>query len=299
MTALHIPVRVDGLAKMFPHRVARTSELYRLGLTGRIVHAWQELLPGVVLLSSTGTPRDRLLRAALRYAEPDPVITGYDALQLHGLPIPSPTGLVHLTVPGTNRVTAHPKLRLDRLRQPPPSTRRRGYPVTTLPRATIDAARWSATRTELTTLLRLACVHGGTTPAELWAELEVSPPRGRPAVREALDQLKVSVIDLRQARARRVVVMTGLPAPTWRRRITLDGHTIIGVADAWWDDIALAWRLLDNRRPPGPDPLSNAGVHVVRTPVTQLVEAPEEVADELRGAHARAHLATRPTVIAC
>ncbi|MCO1577639.1 hypothetical protein M8C13_17930 [Crossiella sp. SN42] len=298
MTATHVPVRLDGLAAMFPHQVAKTTELFRLGLPGRLVHSWREPLPGVVLLTGTRPTRAGFLRAALRYAEPDALLTGYDALQLHGIPIPGLDGTVHLVVPYANRTRPAKPLRMERLRQLPKWTVSRGFPVTSVARATLDAARWTRCPTELGTLLNLACAHGGVTAAELWAELDDSPQRGRPAVRAALEKLDVKVVDIRQARARRVIALGALPPPTWHRRITLDGRQLLGMADAWWDDLALAWRWLDNPRPEGPDPLTAAGVHVVRTPVERLVAEPELVAEELCAAHALARLTSRPDVIA-
>ncbi|GAA2802608.1 hypothetical protein [Crossiella cryophila] len=299
MTTTLVPVRLDRLAAMFPHQVARTSELYRLGVPGKLVSSWREALPGVVLLTGNRPTRAGFLRAALRYAEPNAVITGYDALQLHGIPIPGLDGTVHLLVPFANpRLTPVPSLHVDRLRVLPKWTMSRGFPVASVARATLDAARRTRGPTELDTLLRLACAHGGVSPAELSTELAESPQRGRPAVREALDKLPRNVVDIQQARAKRILTVAGLPRPTWDRRITSDGRQLLGTANVWWDEVGLAWIWLENRRPDGPDPLANAGVHVVRTPMGRLAEAPEALAEELRMAYSLARLSPRPGVIA-
>ncbi|MCK2241025.1 MULTISPECIES: hypothetical protein [unclassified Crossiella] len=299
MTTTLVPVRLDRLAAMFPHQVARTSELYRLGVPGKLVSSWREALPGVVLLTGNRPTRAGFLRAALRYAEPNAVITGYDALQLHGIPIPGLDGTVHLLVPFANpRLTPVRSLHVDRLRVLPKWTMSRGFPVASVARATLDAARRTRGPTELATLLRLACAQGGVSTAELLTELDESPQRGRPAVREALNKLPLNVVDIQQARAQRILALAELPRPTWDRRITSDGRQLLGTANAWWNEVGLAWLWLKNRRPDGPDPLANAGVHVVRTPVEQLAEAPDTVAEELRMAYSLARLSPRPGVIA-
>ncbi|MBP2474061.1 hypothetical protein JOF53_002933 [Crossiella equi] len=297
MPAHVVSIRQDRLAELFPHQLAHASTLYRLGLPGAYVNSWRQLLPGVVLLSGDKVTRETLVRAAFVFTSPYALLTGYDALQLHGVPVVGPDPAIHLLVPDRFRPRTPPPLRLERLRHLPRPLLRKGFYVTSLVRATLDAARWARDRREVERLLRLARERVGI--AALHAELDGSPRRGQSVVRRVLDRLGGVDQDIRDARARRVVAASGLPTPAWRREVRTPDGALIGLADAWWEEVGLAWRWLDHRRPEGPaDALAVAGVHVLATPVRRLGEERAAVAEELRAAYARARLSPRPLVIA-
>ena len=110
-------IQLDKLNNLFPHHVARAEELIGLGLCGSSVYRrcqpggpWQRVLPGVLLLgNSPPTPMQRV-QAALRYAEPDGVLTGRHALVLHGMRSapPMPYDAVHVLVPKGRSLQGYP-----------------------------------------------------------------------------------------------------------------------------------------------------------------------------------------------
>src|SRR5438445_2713153 len=101
-------IQLDKLTGLFPNRVARAEELVELGLSGSSVYRrcqpggpWQRVLPGILVLGNSPPSEKQLVRAALRYAEPDGMLTGRYALLLHGMRSapPLPNGAVHVLVP--------------------------------------------------------------------------------------------------------------------------------------------------------------------------------------------------------
>src|SRR6266540_3275865 len=85
-------VDLDALPTLFPHRVARATELIALGLTGTTIYdrcrpngPWQRLAPGIVLLTAEPPTRTQRIASALRHAGPGAILTGWDALTRHGM----------------------------------------------------------------------------------------------------------------------------------------------------------------------------------------------------------------------
>ena len=82
----------------------------------------------------------------------------------------------------------------------------------------------------------------------------------------------------------------------------------MATADAWWDEVGLAWEVdsyaFDLSPADATAALSRAarltasGVLVVHTPPAQLRDEPSAVADLLRGAYEQAAARPRPPVIA-
>lgn len=147
---------------------------------------------------------------------------------------------------------------------------------------------------------------GKVTPATLRDELDRLGPKGVALPRRKLAEIDDTVRSIAQGWAKRLVQQAGLPSPEWRVPITSSNGTHVATADAWWDEVALAWEVDSYAFDLSPADataaltraarLTASGVLVVHTSPTQLREEPAKVADLLRGAYGKAKARPRPEV---
>jgi hypothetical protein len=165
--------------------VIRTSELQAHGISrGTITRRTRPggpgrpLMPAIVLLHNGPPTRDDMRLAGLLHAGPGAVLTGSDALELHGMSrMPPPTGLIHVLTPADRRRGGAGKLlveRTDRLPAPAPGR----WPLASIERAALDVTRRTRDRDVVRAVLAEAVQRGRTTPARLIAELEAGSNRG-------------------------------------------------------------------------------------------------------------------------
>ena len=285
-------IDLDALGGLFPHRVATALELLSLGLPSeelalrcRPHGPWQHVLPGILLLARTPPTRAQLVRAALRYGGPQSLLTGLDALQLHGLRALPATGPVEILVSRPLEPTA--KLRITRVRRLPDPVLRRGFLVAPLARAAVDAAKALCHRDDLRAVLTEVVRHGGVPVSDLRAGLARAPEPARQVLAELADGIR----SVPQAWARAVLDDLPLPPPAWGVPLTTPEGRFLGIADAWWPDRALAWQFTTPT--PRTDLLSAAGAVVLHTTPTRLRQQPAAVAQDLLRAATQA--ITRPT----
>lgn len=294
-TSNRTTIDLDALGGLFPQRVATASELLGLGLPSgelavrcRPQGPWQQLLPGILLLARTPPTRAQLVRAALRYGGPKTLLTGVDALQLHGLRALPATGPVQVLVDRPVEPTA--RVLITRIRHLPDPVLRRGFLTAPLARAAVDAARALRLRDDIRAVLTEAVRYGGVPVAELRPSL----CRGPEPVREVLAELADGVRSVPQAWARAVLDDLPLPDPGWGVPLyTAEGRSL-GTADAWWDHLALAWQFSN----PGPraEPLAAAGAVVLHTAPVRLRQSPAAVAQDLLRAADQAAHRPRPAI---
>ncbi|MFI9009683.1 hypothetical protein ACIGNX_20875 [Actinosynnema sp. NPDC053489] len=287
-------IDLDALADLFPQRVATASELLALGLpTAELVARcrtggpWQHVLPGILLLARTPPTRAQLVRAALRHGGPQALLTGVDALQLHGLRALPATGPVHVLVNRSLEPTA--KVRATRVRRLPDPVLRRGFLTVPLARAAVDTAKALRARDDVRAVLTEAVRHGGVPVGEL----RVGLARGPEHARQVLAELSDGVRSVPQAWARAVLDELPLPPPAWSASLTTPDGRRLGVADAWWEDRGLAWQF--SAATPRTAALSAAGAVVVHTTPALLRHSPAAVAQDLLEAAARATNRRKPT----
>ncbi|ROP40865.1 hypothetical protein [Saccharothrix texasensis] len=285
-------IDLDALGGLFPHRVATASELLGLGLPSGELAArcrprgpWQHVLPGILLLAPTPPTRAQLVCAALRYGGPHSLITGVDALQLHGLRALPATGPVQILVDRALEPAA--KVRVTRVSRLPAPVLRRGFLTAPLARAAVDTAKSLHQRDDLRAVLTEVMRHGGVPVAELRAGLARSSEQAR----QVLSELADGVRSVPQAWARAVLDDLPLPPPAWGVPLASAEGRPLGIADAWWPDLALAWQFTTAH--PRPDLLKAAGVIVLHTTPTRLRQSPTAVAQDLLRAATQA--TTRPT----
>jgi hypothetical protein len=306
---------LDAIPRVFDHHVAPATDLVALGLTGSAINErcqaggpWRRLESGLVLLSDEPPNRTQLIHEALMVAGTGAVLTGVDALSMHGLPAARLSGPVHVLVPSRRQPRLVDGVLFERTRQLLEPLHLGGFPVAPIPRATVDTCRRAKAAEHVRALLIEAIYKGGITPATLRDELDCAGPRGTALPRRMLAEIDDNVRSLAQGWAKRLVLRAGLPSPQWRVPITSPTGSHVATADAWWDEVGLAWEVDSYAFELSPADataalsraarLTASGVLVVHTPPSQLRDEPTVVADLLRGAYAQAETRPRPEVTA-
>lgn len=305
----------DELAGLCGGTVVRTADLELAGISRSTTRhrfrpggPWLLLLPGVVMLSNGAPTRGDRRRAALLYAGDGAVITGLDALALHGMErMPSPSGPVHLLVPADRRRIGAGRVLVERTdRLPVPVAGR--WPLAPVARAALDFARRSSDRNEVRAAIAEVVQRGRCTAAELGVELAAGCGRGSALPREVLPEVGDGVRSVAEAMARDLVGRSGLPAPMWNAKLYNRAGCFIAMPDAWFDDVGMAWeidskewhlspadyeRTLDRR-----SAMTAENVMVMHTQPSKLKRRPGEVHDELHRNYANPSLRPRPKVLA-
>jgi hypothetical protein len=262
---------------------------------------WQRLRPGVILLGAGAPTRRQILRAAVAWLGHGVVITGADALRAHGAGIPAPSS-VHLLVESQRRIMPDEHMILQRTTRLPAPEYRDGLPFAPPARAVLDEARRESDPERLHELLNLPLYWGLCTAEQLKAELDAGNQRGSAAVRDVLRHLEFGCNTFAHGMARRLLNEVPVPPPSWNITVCdLHGRPI-GLADAWWDEIGLAWQFgaphTDRAKPRMNHlALTAAGVSVVRCTTDQLREHSGLVARELVSAFSEAARRARPKVL--
>ncbi|MEC3978972.1 hypothetical protein [Amycolatopsis sp. H20-H5] len=271
----------------------RTATLCRPGGT------WRRLLPGVVLLDDTAPTRRQLLHAAIAKFGPEAVITGTDTLRAHGVDCLT-TREVEILVPSDRRLTSDPGMVAHRTARLQVAKVVDGIPYAPPARAVLDMARSELDPQRIEHLLTLPLYWGACTAAELRTELDEGNQRGSAKVRRALHQLKTDDT-YAQGLARKILDLAPFPPPSWDVSVCDLRGKQLGIADAWWDEIGLAWQF----RAPGANEgqpsfshlaLLATGIVLVRCTAEQLENSTLEVTRELAAAFGDAGRRARPKV---
>lgn len=206
---------------------------------------WRRLLPGVIMLHN-GPPTERqLIAAALIYGGSDSLVTGLRACRWHGVRRgPAPTGrAVHLLVPARRQLRAFEYVTIERTTRVPDPVVRDGVPLAPVARACIDAARRLSDPGDVTELLADAVQRGLCDVAGLHKELAAGSRRGTAVPRAVLAQVDGGARSAAERDAQRLWPSTGLPTPIWNASIYDGQGRLLGVADGWCDEVALAWEI--------------------------------------------------------
>ncbi len=303
----------DAISRVFDHLVAPATELIALGVTTRAIRdrcreggPWRRLESGLVLLTNQPPNRTQRIQAAFKVAGKHAVLTGVDALALHGMTAARLDGPVHLLVPPHRQPRLVDGVYFDRTHQLPDPLHMAGFPVAPLPRATIDTCRRAKAAEHVRALLTETIAEGRITPATLRDELDRAGPRGTALPRRMLAEIDDKVRSMAQVLAKRLIQRLDLPAPAWRVPITSANGSHVATADAWWDEVALAWEVDSYAFELSPADarealrraarLTACGVLVLHTPPAQLRNEPDAVIELLRAAYDRAAARPRPDV---
>lgn len=316
MTHNRALIDLDAIPSVFDHLVAPIRELHALGISTHAIYErcrpggpWQRIEPNLILLTDEPPNRTQRIHAALKAAGKDAVLTGVDALKLHGMSGARLDSPIHVLVPARRR---QPGLvdgvLYDRTHQLPEPLHLNGFPVAPLPRATVDTVRRTKAHDLVETVLAETIYKGKITPATIRDELDRLGPKGVALPRRKLAQIDDKVRSIAQSWAKRLVQQAGLPTPEWRVPITSPNGAHVATTDAWWDEVGLAWEVDSYAFDLSPADataaltraarLTASGVLVLHTSPTQLREEPAKVADLLRTAYGKAKARPRPEVTA-
>lgn len=307
--------RLDEIARYCGTTVIRTQDLLDLGMSGSTVAhrcrpegPWQRLAPGILLLHNGPVTRDDRRRAAVLHGGPGAVITGLDALALHGMErMPSPSGPVHTLIPADRRRSGAGRVlieRTDRLPVPAPGR----WPLAPIPRAALDATRRLSDRGQVRATLAEVVQRGRTKPVELIHELVAGSDRGSALPRAVLAEIADGVRSAAEAQARDLVRRSGLSVPWWNPKIYRRDGTFLTMPDAWFDDVGMAWEIDSTEWHLDPadhaetlrrhSAMRREGVLVVHTLPSALRDRPEDVLCELAVTYHDAARLGRPRVMA-
>jgi len=270
---------------------------------------WCRLAPGLVLLRNGPPTRDDRRRGGLLHAGPDALITGPDALELHGLArAPRPSGPVHLLVPGERRRSGYGLVvveRTDRLPKPEPGR----WPLAPLERAVIDAVRRMRERDVVRSVIAETVQRGLRTPAQLAAELEAGGQRGSRLPRNVLREVSDGIRSVAEAKARVLVRRSrSLPPPLWNPELVDEQGEFVVKPDAWFDEVAMAWEIDSHEWHLSPadhaatlarrSAMTAIGIVVLATAPSRITREPATVLAELERTHAQAARRPRPALFA-
>jgi hypothetical protein len=268
---------------------------------------WQLLLPGTVLLTSGKPTADQLVVASLLYAGPAAVVTGLEAARRHGVRRgPGSNGLVHVLVPHDQQPASARHVVIERTHRLPPPVIRTGVPLAPVARALVDGARRLSAPGDAAELFADAVQRGLCSIGQLWREVEEAQRRGTAIPRAVLRDVSAGARSAAERSARAVWRRSGLPEPWWNAPVYDASGGSLGIADAWFDDVALAWEINSLAWHLGPQDYAReqarsarfaaAGVPILPTLPRRLTEDAKAVIGELRAAHRHAAARPRPSV---
>lgn len=307
-------VNTTRLSGLFDDNVATRRQLIRLGLGPSTIYRrchdggpWQRLLPGVILLHSGEPTRRQLVRAALLRTGPLTVVTGLEAVRRYGVRKVPDDSQVHILVPHGMRVTGRDFLLVERTERAWDEFVVDGFPLAAPPRALIDGARRERRTDIVRAMVADAVQRKICSVDDLAKELVLLRLRGTALPRRVLAEVADGVRSVAEAWGRTLFVRSGFPAPQWNAAVRAPSGGLLGVVDAWWDDVALAWEIDSKEFHLGPkdyertvrrhSALTAAGVIVVHTVPSRLLREPKAVLSELRGAYEFAARRSRPPVL--
>jgi hypothetical protein len=267
---------------------------------------WQRLAPGIVLLTNGRPSGAQLVEAALAHCGPGALLTGLEACRRHGVRRgPSPT-ILHTLVPHSRQVRSTGIVDVERTRRLPQAVVRDGMPLAPAARAVTDAARRLRDGGDIAELISDAVQRSLCTVDELRSELDDGGQRGSATPRRVLRAAGAGIRSAAELDAQRLWWRSGLPEPWWNVPVLDAEGRLLGIADAWFDEVALAWEINSYAWHLAPADYAReqarlarfvaAGVLVLPTLARRLRIDAAGVLKELTGAYAAAAARPRPSV---
>ncbi|HEY1919668.1 MAG TPA: hypothetical protein VGH27_29205 [Streptosporangiaceae bacterium] len=200
---------------------------------------WQTLVRGVYVAQNGVPSVDQRDMAALLYAGPGSVLTGFAALRQFGLEVPAPA-VVDVLVPSARRRRGHGFVRLVRTTRMPPLNCFDGeIRFAMVARAVADAARGLTNVREVRTLVAGAVQKGWCGIEDLRGELRTGPASGSALLRRVLAEVGGGVRSVAECDFSDLIARSGLPEPMFNARL-FAGQMLIAVVDAWWPAAGVA-----------------------------------------------------------
>ncbi|MDN5861092.1 MAG: hypothetical protein L0H84_21010 [Pseudonocardia sp.] len=308
--------RTTSLRIAFPDGVASVRQLVAFGIAERTVYnrcldggPWQRLLPGIVLLS-TGPPTEQQRAvAAVLLGGPEALITGIEACRRYGVrrgPAKVAATQVQILVPRWRQLRSVGHVHVERTGRLPLAQMRGGLPLAPIVRASNDAARQLRSAGDIAELLSDPVQRGLCTVAELAVDLDQGSRRGTAMPRAVLRELSVGARSAAEAAARRLWVAARLPDALWNVEVCNARGDVIGIADCWVDDVAMAWEIESSEWHLSPGHHTRtveraagfvaAGVVYTASKPSRIHKDPRSVIATLRATHRVAAARPRPAV---
>lgn len=305
----------DEYAALCGSTVVTVSALMALGVPRSTIASrcraggpWMWLMPSVLKLNNAPPTRADRRRAALLHAGEGALITGLDALELHGMNrMPHPSGPVHLLVPATSRRTGHGMSLLERTDRLPAAVSGR-WPLAPPARAVLDACRRLRRRDQVRATVAEVVQTGRCGVAVLATELAAGSQRGSALPRQVLAEVSAGARSAAEAAVVDLLRAARCPEPmrnAWLYRA--DGR-FLACVDLWFADVGLAWEIDSREFHLSPEDhertlerhnaLIAAGVPVLRSLPSHLTTRQAEVLARLREARAECARRPLPAVIA-
>lgn len=312
--------RTQRLRISFPGGVATARQLVAAGIPERTVYnrcrdggPWRRLLPGVVLLGNGEPTLDQLVRAALLFGGPSALLTGVEACRRHGLRRGPARPTAHrgltkiaILVPASRQLRSTGFVEVSRTSRMPPPDIRDGIPLAPIVRACADAVRSLESAAEITELMSDAVQRGLCTVAALAAELAEGSRRLTATPAEVLRDVADGVRSAAERDAKRLWARSGLPEPWWNAPVYAPDGTLLGKADCWLDDVAMAWEIESSQWHMSPADhdytveraatFVAAGVVYVASKPKKILRSGPEVLAMLRATYGQAAARPRPPV---
>jgi hypothetical protein len=303
------------LADIFEDGVAARRHLLELGFCSdtlarkcRPGGGWTRLFLGVYLLTGGAPSRRQLVRGALLRAGPLTFLTGFEAARRYGVRRLPTDQRIHVLVPHGRRIASQGSMLVERTNRPWTGTLIDGFPVVTLARALIDAARKEGRLDVVRAFIADAVQRQLCSPKALAEELKDIRLGGTHLPRRVMDEVSDGVRSAAEAWSRTLIHRSSLPAPQWNVLIRSSEGKQLAVVDGWWDDVGLAWQIDSLEFHLAPDDYSRTmaqhsallsnGVMTVHTIPSRLKSDPAGVIAELHGAYRSAGQRPRPRVTA-
>jgi hypothetical protein len=303
------------LSDVFDDGVAARRHLLELGFSSdtlakkcRPGGGWTRLFLGVYLLTGGAPSRRQVVRGALLRAGPLTYLTGLEAAHRYGVRRLPDDQRVHVLVPHGRRIASQGCMLVERTNRPWDGRLIDGFPVVTLARALIDAARKESRLDVVRAFIADAVQRRLCSPQALAEELKDLRLGGTHLPRRVLDEVSDGVRSAAEAWSRSLIRRSSLPEPQWNVLIRSSAGKQLAVVDGWWGDVGLAWQIDSLEFHLAPDDYARTmtqhsallanGVMTVHTVPSRLRSDPAGVLDELRGAYGAAAQRPRPCVSA-
>jgi hypothetical protein len=321
MTTSRARSRLDIRAR-FPFGVATAGQLEDCGVPQRTTYhrcrpggPWQRPLPGIIVLSTGHLTADQVVAAALLLGGPDAVVTGVEACRRLGMRR-GPAALrssaapveVALIVPHDRQVRDVGFVHVERSTRMPTPWIRGGIPLAPPDRALMSAVRRMNDYREIAELLAEGVQRELTTVSALWTEMELGSRRGTANPRTVLLEVSEGVRSAAELDAKKLLSRAGMPEAWWNVEIRDGQGRLLGIADAWFDDVAMAWEIDSTEWHLSPADhdrtvrkaaaFGAAGVLVFPSKPSDIRKAGPQVLAQLRAAHAHAATRARPNLTA-
>ncbi len=303
------------LADTFEDAVAVRRHLLTLGFSSNTLAkkcrpggGWTRLFLGVYLLTGGLPSRRQLVRGALLRAGPLTFLTGIEAARRYGVRRLPSDQRIHVLVPHGRRVATQGLMLVERTNRAWTGRLIDGFPVVTLARALIDAARKESGLDVVRAFIADAVQRQLCSPEALSEELKNLRLGGTSLPRRVLEEVSDGVRSAAEAWSRSLVHRSPLPAPQWNVLIKSASGERLAVVDGWWDEVGLAWQIDSLEFHLAPDDYARTmaqhstllanGVMTVHTIPSRLKSDPAGVVKELCGAYQAAAQRARPRVSA-